>query len=72
MAVRIVFAGCGTLRLNELARIDILRLARVWPIGQAVKTPPFHGGNRGSSPLWVTKTEGVLKLPLLWPGSSAG
>ena len=24
------------------------------PIGQAVKTPPFHGGNRGSSPLWVT------------------
>jgi hypothetical protein len=27
----------------------------IWPIGQAVKTPPFHGGNRGSSPLWVTK-----------------
>ena len=25
-----------------------------WPIGQAVKTPPFHGGNRGSIPLWVT------------------
>ena len=24
-----------------------------WPIGQAVKTPPFHGGNRGSNPLGV-------------------
>ena len=22
--------------------------------GQAVKTPPFHGGNRGSNPLGVT------------------
>ena len=22
-----------------------------WLIGQAVKTPPFHGGNRGSIPL---------------------
>ncbi|AVP66043.1 hypothetical protein C3B64_18060 [Clostridium botulinum] len=20
----------------------------LWPLGQAVKTPPFHGGNRGS------------------------
>ena len=28
-----------------------------WPIGQAVKTPPFHGGNRGSNPLWVTTSE---------------
>ena len=27
---------------------------KIWPIGQAVKTPPFHGGNRGSIPLWVT------------------
>ena len=26
----------------------------VWPLGQAVKTPPFHGGNRGSIPLGVT------------------
>ena len=24
------------------------------PLGQAVKTPPFHGGNRGSIPLGVT------------------
>ena len=26
----------------------------MWPLGQAVKTPPFHGGNRGSLPLGVT------------------
>ena len=26
----------------------------LWPVGQAVKTPPFHGGNTGSSPVGVT------------------
>ena len=26
-----------------------------WPLGQAVKTPPFHGGNTGSNPVGVTK-----------------
>ena len=26
----------------------------VRPVGQGVKTPPFHGGNRGSNPLRVT------------------
>ena len=25
----------------------------IWPVGQAVKTPPFHGGNTGSSPVRV-------------------
>jgi hypothetical protein len=25
------------------------------PVGQAVKTPPFHGGNTGSNPVRVTK-----------------
>ena len=25
-----------------------------WPHGQAVKTPPFHGGNMGSNPVGVT------------------
>ena len=24
-----------------------------WPVGQVVKTPPFHGGNTGSSPVRV-------------------
>src|SRR5699024_1819800 len=26
----------------------------IWPLGQAVKTSPFHGGNTGSSPVGVT------------------
>ncbi len=26
----------------------------MWPVGQAVKTPPFHGGNTGSNPVRVT------------------
>ena len=25
-----------------------------WPVGQAVKTPPFHGGITGSNPVRVT------------------
>ena len=35
---------------------------QIWLLGQAVKTPPFHGGNRGSIPLGVT----------IWKHSSAG
>ena len=27
----------------------------IWPLGQAVKTSPFHGGIRGSIPLEATK-----------------
>ena len=30
------------------------------PVGQAVKTPPFHGGNAGSIPARVTKKSGHL------------
>ena len=32
------------------------------PVGQVVKTPPFHGGNRGSSPLRVTIYGGLAQL----------
>ena len=39
-----------------------LPLFFAWPVGQAVKTPPFHGGNGGSIPPRVTK----------WKFSSAG
>ena len=31
----------------------------VWLHGQAVKTPPFHGGNRGSNPLGVTYSKSL-------------
>ncbi len=30
---------------------QVLRKLQLWLIGQAVKTPPSHGGNRGSIPL---------------------
>ena len=33
-----------------------------WPYGQAVKTPPFHGGNPGSIPGGVTKGEYAAML----------
>ena len=29
-------------------------ISLIWPVGQAVKTPPFHGGIKGSIPLRVT------------------
>ncbi len=33
----------------------------IWPVGQAVKTPPFHGGNMGSSPVRVTNEKDRIK-----------
>ena len=32
--------------------------------GQVVKTPPFHGGNRGSNPLGVIGEDLEIELPL--------
>ena len=29
-------------------------VSSIWPVGQVVKTPPFHGGNMGSIPVRVT------------------
>ena len=36
------------------------------PVGQAVKTPPFHGDNRGSIPLRVTTSEQALLVPIFF------
>ena len=33
-----------------------------WPVGQAVKTPPFHGGNRSSILLGVTNYGSIAQL----------
>ena len=33
------------------------QIAATRPVGQVVKTPPFHGGNMGSSPVRVTKEQ---------------
>ena len=38
-------------------------MCKIWPVGQAVKTSPFHGGNGGSIPPRVT---------IKWGHSSAG
>ena len=35
------------------------RGAKVWPLGQVVKTPPFHGDNMGSNPVGVTTFTGA-------------
>ncbi len=43
------------------ARLEAFIFLFEWPIGQAVKTPPFHGGNTGSNPVWVTN---FFNLPL--------
>ena len=40
-----------------------------WPVGQAVKTPPFHGGNTGSSPVRVIYFNSNIPF---WRFSSAG
>ena len=39
-----------------------LMLNDIWLLGQAVKTPPFHGGNRGSIPLGVTILGRIAQL----------
>ena len=33
-----------------------------WRVGQAAKTPPFHGGNTGSIPVRVTMTGGIAPV----------
>ena len=36
-----------------MVRVHLGPLVSSWPVGQAVKTPPFHGGNTGSNPVRV-------------------
>ena len=38
----------------RISQLLILIFWLIWPVGQAVKTPPFHGGNAGSIPARVT------------------
>jgi hypothetical protein len=42
--------------MRLLTAVSLVRVQQgeFWLHGQAVKTPPFHGGNRGSNPLGVT------------------
>ena len=47
---------------GELAFRTLEPIADNWLHGQAVKTPPFHGGNRGSNPLGVTSFKETIKF----------
>ena len=38
------------------------QIAATRPVGQAVKTPPFHGGNMGSIPVRVTRKKDFTKV----------
>ena len=42
--------------LTDRSQVRVLPV-EPWLLGQAVKTPPFHGGNTGSSPVGVIQTE---------------
>ena len=53
--------SCG---LSQSPGIKTMSGLETWPVGQEVKTPPFHGGNRGSSPLRVTNA--VLAEPFAY------
>ena len=44
----------GSNPFTSTTRLCSVRAPHRWPHGRAVKTPPFHGGNRGSNPLGVT------------------
>ena len=41
--------------------LAVLAKSCVWPVGQAVKTRPFHGCNMGSIPVRVTRQKHLLK-----------
>ena len=41
---------------------EICRKTLSWPVGQAVKTSPFHGGNTGSIPVRVIQPGGLAQL----------
>ena len=42
------------------------QIAATRPVGQVVKTPPFHGGNMGSSPVRVTSKKAAEGLLFCW------
>ena len=61
--------------LHFLFLCDIIESVprNIRPVGQAVKTPPSHGGDRGSIPLRVTKKKtDTLGICLLFLHSKIG
>ena len=58
-------------RFKSSRRYQGLFSGPAWRVGQAAKTPPFHGGNTGSIPVRVTTAGGIAPVSL-WRLSSAG
>ncbi len=53
-----VLENLEDLTLDELAKLWYnYKVKEIWPLGQAVKTPPSQGGIMGSIPVGVTKEE---------------
>ena len=52
-------------KLLSRVRFSSPALILFWPVGQAVKTPPFHGGNTGSSSVRVILKSTLGRLFLL-------
>ena len=52
--------SCRRLKLSQGFKSLTLRQPSKWPVGQVVKTPPFHGGNTGSNPVRV-----ILSMKLM-------
>ena len=52
---RRVVGSSPTRGVRHNAGEDSIRNEAMRPLGQAVKTPPFHGGNMGSNPVGVMK-----------------
>ena len=44
----------GATQKNQNKPITYSDFLTIWPVGQAVKTPPFHGGNTSSNLVRVT------------------
>jgi hypothetical protein len=61
--IKIIFKNVLTLWVNSCIIFYVgsprSDTTKIWLFGQAVKTPPFHGGNRGSIPLRVTINVGA-------------
>ncbi len=63
-----VVRGCSLVRVGRCRAMHpnlglfLSNILNEWPLGQAVKTPPFHGGNTGSNPVGVTINGGLAQL----------
>ena len=53
---------CNIVYVVSAKQIRAQNTNEIWLLGQAVKTPPFHGGIRGSIPLGVTNFGRIAQL----------